>query len=63
VPSDISSYLDRADADRAAGRYDDAARQYGKVITCDSRNPRAQQGLARTRQSQAVSDRDSEDAK
>jgi hypothetical protein len=63
LPSDLSSYLDRADKDRAAGHYDDAARQYGKVIECDPHNARAQQGSARTRQARAVSAGDSEDAK
>jgi tetratricopeptide (TPR) repeat protein len=57
LPNDISNYLDRADTNRAAGSYEDAARQYGKVIACDSRNERAQQGLFRTRQAPAVSGR------
>jgi hypothetical protein len=60
LPSDISNYLDRADRDRAAGHYVDAARQYSKVIECDSNNATARQGLTRTRQAQAASGRDSE---
>ena len=57
LPSDISNYLDRADRNRAAGHYDDAGRQYRKVIECDHNNARARQGLERTSQAQSASGR------
>lgn len=64
LPDEISAYLAIADKNRAGGKYDDAAREYGAVIECDRHNTRAREGLARTKQARAVSAPDaSEDSR
>jgi hypothetical protein len=46
--SDIPKLLGQADSNRAAGRYEDAVRQYNRVIACDHENSRAKNGLELT---------------
>ncbi len=43
-PSDIPKLLGQADSNRAAGRYEDAVRQYNRVLACGE-NSRARSGL------------------
>jgi hypothetical protein len=59
--NEISAYLVIADKNRARGNYDDAIREYSAVIECDRHNARAQEGLVKTKQAQAVSDKDASD--
>ena len=44
----LSKMLDRADRNREQGNYADAARQYRSVLSCDSNNARAHNGLELT---------------
>ena len=55
LPSnDIPHYLDMADNNRARGQYSDAAREYSAVLQCEPANDRAQSGLSRTKQAEAI---------
>ena len=58
LANEISSYLGIADKNRAAGKYADAAREYGAVVECDRHNARAQEGLAKIKQARAASGED-----
>ncbi len=54
IPSDIPRYLDMADNNRGRGKYTDAEREYNSVLQCDPENERARNGLARTKQAEAI---------
>ena len=54
LPSEVSSYLEMADKNRARGHYDDAAREYNAVLGCDRHNARAESGLNRIKQAKVI---------
>jgi len=47
--SDVPKMLVQADNNRGAGRYEDALRQYSRVLACDRESARARSGLELTR--------------
>ena len=49
LQSDYVETLERADSNRAKGKYGDAKREYGEVLACDPGNERAREGLDRTK--------------
>jgi serine/threonine protein kinase len=54
IPTDIPRYLDMADTNRGRGKYSDAEREYNSVLQCDPTNDRARNGLARTKEAEAI---------
>jgi len=54
IPTDIPRYLDMADNNRGRGKYSDAEREYNSVLQCDPTNDRARNGLARTKEAEAI---------
>lgn len=54
IPSDVIRHLERAEADRGNGKYDDAERLYNDVLACDPNNEQARRGLDHTRKARSA---------
>jgi hypothetical protein len=51
---EIAQYLNMAENNRSNGEYQQAIRQYGKVLECDPSNRQAREGLARARVNESL---------
>jgi len=54
IGDQISTYLAMAESNRTRGHYEDALRQYNKVLDCEPANHEARSGLERMRESGAL---------